>query len=155
LAGGRIAEVGVTDLTEARDACEEARKLQRTGHTALALAELDVVTGDAVPLVLADHPVIAACHALKAEILRESGASEEVHLAPMAHALDLCDRHLADDFEGVAPVLLNGLRYYLSLGRRAEAIELEKKLLTGCEQFHGPGHPRYYQLRQWIADART
>lgn len=140
-------------VSDAMEACQTARELLSGGHPALALAEIEPVTADPLSPRIAEHPIIAACLALKAEILLEGGTALGVHFPVMERALALCERHIDDDFEGVAPVMLNAVRYFLRQGMRENAEKIAANFRAACERLHGTTHPRYYQLMRWLDEA--
>ncbi len=140
-------------VAEIKDHCAEARNLFTLGKPEAGLAILNQVITSVDDPALQSHPLIGVVFALKAELLQslQTGKSEQVDC--IAHALFVSKEHLFDDFENVAPVLLNIVRYHVKdkhLGYASAAADL---IIAGCNNYYGPGHPRLFQLSRWIEEA--
>lgn len=137
-------------VAEIKDHCAEARSLLTIGKPEAGLAVLNQVIVTTDDPAMQNHPLMGVVFALKAELLQCLDAKKSDQADCIAHALSVSNQHLYDDFENVAPILLNVVRYYVKEKQQDRARSTADLLLAGCIHYYGKDHPRLYQLQRWI-----
>ena len=140
-------------VAEIKDHCAEARTLFTVGKPEAGLAVLNQVIVTTDDPAMQTHPMMGVVFALKAELLQSLRVKRIDQEDCIAHALSVSKEHLYDDFENVAPVLLNIVRYHVKDKQQELARSAADLLLDGCLHYYGKEHPRLFQLQRWIAEA--
>jgi hypothetical protein len=140
-------------VAEVKDNCAKARTFLTMGKPEAGLAVLNQVILTTDDPAMQNHPLIGVVFALKAELLQSLNIKKSDQNDCIAHALLVSNEHLYDDFENVAPILLNVMRYYVKEELQDSARCAADLLIAGCIQYYGKDHPRLFQLHRWIEEA--
>jgi hypothetical protein len=140
-------------VAEIKDQCAEARALLTVGKLEAGLAILNQVIVTTDDPIMQNHPMMGVVFALKAEVLQSLDLKKVDQTDYVAQALNISNQHLYDDFENVAPILLNVVRYYVKEKQQDQARSAADLMLAGCTQYYGKDHPRLFQLQRWIEEA--
>jgi hypothetical protein len=140
-------------VAEIKDHCAEVRALLTIGKPQAGLAVLNQIIVRTDDPVMQNHPMMGVVFALKAEILQTLDQKKVEQADFVAQALKISNQHLYEDFENVAPILLNVVRYYVKEKQQDRARSAADLMLTGCVHYYGKDHPRLFQLQRWIEEA--
>lgn len=140
-------------LAEIKDLFASGRRFLVEQKPAKALAVVDRAILSCLSSGNEQHAMMAVGQALRAEILLMSAPEGVEHAAAMAKALAVSEPMISEDFENVAPVLLNAVRYYQSVNDKVQALAAARMVLSGCDTYYGEHHPRWFQLRRWLTEA--
>lgn len=142
-------------VAEIKDHCAEARNLFTLGKPEAGLAVLNQVIASVDDPLFQNHPLIGVVFAMKAELLQSLKgltSNQDEQTGCIAHALFVAKEHLFDDFENVAPVLLNIVRYHVKEKQHERARSAADLIIEGCKHYYGTDHPRFFQLERWIEE---
>jgi hypothetical protein len=140
-------------VAEIKDHCAEARALLTIGKADAGLSVLNQVIATTDDPIMQNHPMMGVVFALKAELLQSLGLRKVEQAEYLAQALKVSNQHLHVDFENVAPILLNIVRYYVKEKQQDQARSAADLMLAGCVHYYGKDHPRLFQLQRWIEEA--
>ena len=140
-------------VAEIKDQCAEVRAFLLAGKPKAGLLILDSLIAGVEAPQFQTHPVMGVIYILKAEALQCLDVNNLDQADYLAKALAVSKEHLVDDFENVAPILLNIVRHCVRGNQSEKARAAADLLLSGCNHYYGQEHPRLFQLQRWIEEA--
>jgi len=145
-------------VAEIKDCCAKARALSKVGKPEEALKILNQVIANAddpssQSHPMKSHPMLGVAFVLKAELLQSLQEDVKTQADCIDNALSISKDLLLDDFENIAPILLNICRFHVIAKQQENARVAADLLIEGCNHYYGVNHPRLFQLRRWIEEA--